>query len=78
MDLSGLVQLGGHSIKRTHNNPRGPNVGFAIMKALHDKQAAVPGIKLITSAQVGVGTALFLGVLVRVSAGVFCYLICPG
>lgn len=52
VNLSGLVQLGGHSRKRTHNNPTGPNVGFAIMKALHDKQAQTPGISLVTSAHV--------------------------
>ena len=32
IDLSGLVQLGGHSKKRTHTSSRGP-VGFSIMKA---------------------------------------------
>ncbi len=51
VNLSGVVQLGGHTKKRTHHNPSGPNVGFAIMKALHDKQSQTPSIRLITSAQ---------------------------
>ena len=61
VNLSALVQLGGHSRKRTHHNPAGPNVGFAIMKALHDRQAATPGIKLITSAQAGAAPLLCWG-----------------
>lgn len=32
IDLAGLVQLGGHTRKRTHTSSRGP-VGFSIMKA---------------------------------------------
>ena len=62
VNLSALVQLGGHSRKRTHHNPAGPNVGFAIMKALHDRQAATPGIKLITSAQAGAALCFAWGV----------------
>ncbi len=51
IDLSGLVQLGGHSRKRTHTSARGP-VGFSIMKALLDKQAASERIEVIASANV--------------------------
>lgn len=32
VDMSKVSQLGGHSHARTHRNPSGPNVGFAIMK----------------------------------------------
>lgn len=52
LNLSGVVQLGGHTKKRTHHNLAGPNVGTAIMRALHTQQAATPSIKLVTSAQV--------------------------
>ncbi|PRW56901.1 fumarate reductase flavo [Chlorella sorokiniana] len=51
IDLSGLVQLGGHSKKRTHTSTRGP-VGFSIMKALLDRQAADQRIEVIPSANV--------------------------
>lgn len=34
VDLSGVTRLGGHSESRTHFNPSGPNVGFAIMQKL--------------------------------------------
>lgn len=52
IDLGGRVQLGGHSRKRTHTSTRGP-VGFTIMKALLDLEAADPRIRLVTGAQVG-------------------------
>ncbi|KAI3438218.1 hypothetical protein D9Q98_000655 [Chlorella vulgaris] len=51
IDLGGRVQLGGHSRKRTHTSTRGP-VGFTIMKALLDLEAADPRIRLVTGAQV--------------------------
>ncbi|KAL4452364.1 hypothetical protein ABPG75_008026 [Micractinium tetrahymenae] len=51
IDLSGLVQLGGHTRKRTHTSSRGP-VGFSIMKALLDQQAADERIQVVTSAKV--------------------------
>ena len=51
IDLSGLVQLGGHSKKRTHTSSRGP-VGFSIMKALLDRQMASERIEVIASANV--------------------------
>lgn len=54
VDLSSVVQLGGHSRRRTHHNPSGPNVGFAIMKALQERLGQTPRVKLITSAQVDV------------------------
>lgn len=53
IDLSGLVQLGGHSKKRTHTSSRGP-VGFSIMKALLDRQTASERIEVIASANVRV------------------------
>lgn len=37
LDLCKLSQLGGHSVKHTHRNPSGPNVGMAIMLALIKK-----------------------------------------
>ena len=37
VDLSVTCQLGGHSCERTHRNPNGPNVGFAIISALQKK-----------------------------------------
>ena len=52
IDLSGLVQLGGHTRKRTHTSTRGP-VGFSIMKALLDQEAADDRIQVITGAKVG-------------------------
>jgi aspartate oxidase len=51
VDLSGVTQLGGHSRKRTHFNPKGPNVGFAIMKQLVAKLEQLPNVHLITSAK---------------------------
>ena len=51
IDLSGLVQLGGHTRKRTHTSTRGP-VGFSIMKALLDKEAADDRIQVVTGAKV--------------------------
>eukprot|EP00887_Chlorella_sp_A99_P002099 scaffold21.g2099.t1 len=52
VDLSGVVQLGGHSVKRTHHNPSGPNVGFAIMKALQGRLAQLPNVRVVKGANV--------------------------
>lgn len=52
LNLSSLVQLGGHSRKRTHANPSGPNVGFAIMKALQQRQQQLPNIWVVKGANV--------------------------
>lgn len=60
IDLSGLVQLGGHSKKRTHTSSRGP-VGFSIMKALLDRQAANERIQVISSANVRVWGRVWAG-----------------
>ena len=51
IDLSGWVQLGGHSRKRTHTSGRGP-VGFAIMKALLERQAGDARIRVVPGARV--------------------------
>jgi succinate dehydrogenase/fumarate reductase flavoprotein subunit len=52
VDLSAVVQLGGHSHRRTHANPSGPNVGTAIMTELLERQKHMPGIKVIVGARV--------------------------
>ncbi len=52
VELSGRVQLGGHSRKRTHTSARGP-VGFAVMKALLDREATDGRIRVVTGAKVG-------------------------
>ncbi|PSC72118.1 tobamovirus multiplication 1-like [Micractinium conductrix] len=51
IDLSGRVQLGGHTRKRTHTSTKGP-VGFSIMKALLDLEAKEERIRVITGAKV--------------------------
>lgn len=52
VDLNGTVQLGGHSIKRTHFPSTGPSVGFAILKALGEIVVKTPNIKVVTKAKV--------------------------
>lgn len=52
VDISKISRLGGHSVSRTHSNPAGPNVGFAIMKAALDKVKALPNVQLVTAAPV--------------------------
>jgi aspartate oxidase len=64
VDLSGRVQLGGHSRKRTHTSSRGP-VGFAIMKALLDREAADGRIRVVTGAKVRGGLWGMLGALLH-------------
>ena len=56
VDLSGTVQLGGHSRNRTHTSSRGP-AGVAIMKALQGRLAAQPEerLRVVTGAKVGRG-----------------------
>jgi hypothetical protein len=52
VDISKTSRLGGHSVSRTHSNPAGPNVGFAIMKAVLDKVKELPNVQLVTAAPV--------------------------
>lgn len=54
VDLSGVVQLGGHTVRRTHFNqgPGQPNVGFAIMRAVLEKLKQTPSVKIVTGAKV--------------------------
>lgn len=52
VDLSKVVRLGGHSIPRTRSNPTGPNVGFALIKAVSSKVQALPSVSTITNAKV--------------------------
>jgi succinate dehydrogenase/fumarate reductase flavoprotein subunit len=51
VDLSGTVQLGGHTSRRTHFPPRGP-VGFSIVSALAKKVEAHPNITVLAGATV--------------------------
>ncbi|CEO99188.1 hypothetical protein PBRA_001094, partial [Plasmodiophora brassicae] len=44
LDLSSVTQLGGHSLPRTHRNPTGPNVGYAITSALIARIQSSPRI----------------------------------
>jgi hypothetical protein len=50
--LSKVVRLGGHSAPRTRSNPAGPNVGFAIIKAVSSCLQQQPGVQVLTGAQV--------------------------
>jgi len=52
VDLSKVTQLGGHSVKRTHSNPAGPNVGFVLVKALSTAVLESPRVKVLTGAEV--------------------------
>ena len=52
VELSSTVQLGGHSRKRTHANPSGPNVGYAIMKALLERLDKAPNVEVVSGAKV--------------------------
>jgi flavocytochrome c len=52
VELNGTVQLGGHSIKRTHFPSTGPSVGFAILWALGEVVRKTPNIKVVTKAKV--------------------------
>ncbi len=52
VDISKISRLGGHSVSRTHSNPTGPNVGFAITKAALDKFKTLPNVQLVTAAPV--------------------------
>ena len=54
VDLSGVVQLGGHTVKRTHFNQAGPNVGFAIMRAVLEAVKQTPSVRVLTGARVSV------------------------
>lgn len=52
LDLSSnIVQLGGHSKKRTHTDPAGP-IGFDLMRSLEAKLANIPNVEVVTSAKV--------------------------
>jgi len=48
---SNIVQLGGHSKKRTHTDPAGP-IGFDLMRSLESKLADSPNVEVITAAKV--------------------------
>ncbi|EFN54784.1 hypothetical protein CHLNCDRAFT_134736 [Chlorella variabilis] len=51
IELSGRVQLGGHTRKRTRTSTRGP-VGFSIMRALLERQAGDSRVRVVTGAKV--------------------------
>ena len=53
VELTSTVQLGGHSRARTHANTAGPNVGYAIMRALLDRLEKAPNVEVVSSAKVG-------------------------
>lgn len=72
VDLSGAVQLGGHTVKRTHFNPEGPNVGWAIMRAVLEAVEQAPSIRIVTGARVSVqcsGAAQIVPLAPTCSAG---------
>lgn len=48
---SNIVQLGGHSRKRTHTDPAGP-IGFDLMRSLEARLANSPNVEVITAAKV--------------------------
>jgi aspartate oxidase len=52
LDLSVVVQLGGHSVPRTHSNPSGPNVGFALVRAVETAVRQQPNVRIVTNAKV--------------------------
>ena len=52
VDLSKVVRLGGHSAPRTRSNPAGPNVGFALIKAISTKVKELPNVQFIYHAKV--------------------------
>ncbi|KAK9810002.1 hypothetical protein WJX72_003197 [[Myrmecia] bisecta] len=52
VDLSKVNQLGGHSHSRTHSNPSGPNVGYAIISQLGKHVQGMPSVHLILNARV--------------------------
>lgn len=55
LDLSATVRLGGHSAPRTRSNPAGPNVGFALIRALEGAVKQQPNVRIVTSARVSGG-----------------------
>jgi len=52
VNLSKVVRLGGHSAPRTRSNPAGPNVGFALIKAISTKVKELPNVEFIYHAKV--------------------------
>lgn len=52
IDLNTTLQLGGHSIARTHCPHNGMPVGFAIMKRLSQALAELPNVEIWTSTHV--------------------------
>ena len=66
LDLSFVLHLGGHSAPRTRRNPKGPNVGFAIIKALNASIERNPMIELKLNTRV---TSLLSGPDGRVIVG---------
>ena len=50
MDLSGTVQLGGHTARRTHFPPHGP-VGWTIISALKKRLDAALNVRVVTGAR---------------------------
>eukprot|EP00892_Ulva_mutabilis_P008723 jgi/Ulvmu1/6222/UM028_0080.1 len=49
VDLSKISQLGGHSHARTHRNPTGPNVGYAMMKPLMEYVGSHDAVQTLTN-----------------------------
>jgi hypothetical protein len=54
-DLSSVVQLGGHSAPRTRSNAKGPNVGFAVVRAAEAAARGAGNVRIVTGSKVSPG-----------------------
>ncbi|KAI8473725.1 MAG: FAD binding domain-containing protein [Monoraphidium minutum] len=51
-DVSTVVRLGGHSAPRTRCNASGPNIGFALVRAVEAAVRQQPNVRIVTHAKV--------------------------